>query len=133
MYFLRFCAYQKYVRCLWSISDTFCHDYGFKNARNRQISFRRIAAVVHFLFRVIFLVEPEYFEIMKSRKKRDNLHRPVYFLREGDHMKRVISRSNKSYNFENNQPYGPEDVPYARRTPRIRVCGHRNKSKNIKK
>ena len=64
--FSRFCVYQKYVQCLWSISDTFCHDSGFENARNRQISFRRIAAVVHFFIRVVFLAELEHFEIIKS-------------------------------------------------------------------
>ena len=42
--------------------------------------------MVHFFFRVVFLAELEHFEIMKKAKKRFDLHRPVYFLREGDHI-----------------------------------------------
>ena len=47
-----------------------------KNTRNRKISFRRIAAVVHFFIRAKFLAEPDDFEIMKSRKKRLNFDLP---------------------------------------------------------
>ena len=39
-----------------------------KNTRNRKISFRGIAAVVHFFIRAVFLAELENFEIIKSKK-----------------------------------------------------------------
>ena len=58
----------KYFQCLWSISGTFYQDYGSENTRNRQISFRRIPAVVHFFIWVVFLAKVENFEIMKSKK-----------------------------------------------------------------
>ena len=57
-----------------------------KNTRNRKISFRRIAAVVHFFITFVFLAELAYFEFMKSKKKREDLHRPEYNLRGGDHV-----------------------------------------------
>ena len=61
-------VYLKYAQCLWSVLSTFCYNYGSENARNRQISFRRIVAVLHFFIRVVFLAELEILEITKRKK-----------------------------------------------------------------
>ena len=42
--------------------------------------------MVNFFIRVVFLAEPDDFEIMKSRKKRLDFHMSEYILRVGDHM-----------------------------------------------
>ena len=42
--------------------------------------------MVNFFIRVVFLAEPDDFEIMKSRKKRLDFHMSEYILHVGDHI-----------------------------------------------